>query len=106
VNFSVWPRRTSSTQWVLGSVSFVNIRWYNAVFVGLAPLLTLLVPLAIAMGRQKLAYPYGWQDILAASLIAPIYLGSLPSQKDMLITLRSWPYFAAAAAGAWWIWSR
>ena len=43
VSMSLWPRRISDRQWALGSVSFRNVRWYNAIFVGLAPLLAIVM---------------------------------------------------------------
>lgn len=79
-HFSVFPRWTSGNHWVLGSVSFTNIRWYNAVFVGLAPVLILMVPILIAFGRAKLDRAYGWWDVGVAALVAPIFLSFWPSR--------------------------
>ena len=45
--FSIIPRRQGRT-WELGSVTFANLRWYNAAPAALAPFLVLLVPLAVA----------------------------------------------------------
>lgn len=36
VSLSLWPRKASQGRWILGAVGFVNLRWYNAVFIGLA----------------------------------------------------------------------
>ena len=41
-NISLFPRRKGKV-WELGSVTFANLRWYNAAPAALAPLLVLLV---------------------------------------------------------------
>jgi len=104
VKISVLPRRGAGRQWILGSVSFANIRWYNAAFVGLAPILIILVPLLVAVYRLQFGAPYGWMDVAIAALIAPAFLSFLPSGADLLITVRSWPYAAAAGVYLWWVW--
>lgn len=103
VHFSVFPRRAPGNHWVLGSVSFANIRWYNAIFVGLAPVLILIVPILIAFGRANLGRSYGWGDAGIAALVAPIFLSFWPSRADVLIALRSWPYLIPIAIWLWWI---
>lgn len=103
VHFSVFPRRMTGNHWVLGSVSFANIRWYNAVFVGLAPVLILMVPILITFGRANLGRSYGWWDLGVAALVAPIFLSFWPSRADVLIALRSWPYLIPIAIWLWWI---
>lgn len=100
VSFSVWPRRAERNRWILGSVSFTNIRWYNAMFVGLAPIIVLLVPPVLAVARLQYASAYGWLDILLAVLMAPAYISCVPSRSDWLIALRSWPYVFAALFAA------
>jgi hypothetical protein len=104
VNFSVIPRRTVGNQWILGSVSFANLRWYNAAFVGLAPVLVLLVPILVALVRLHIGTTYDWLDVVIAVLIAPAYLSFLPSRIDVLVALRSWPYLALAGIFIWWSW--
>lgn len=104
VAFSVVPRRTAADQWRLGQVSFANIRWYNAAFVGLAPLLILAVPLLAGWYRMDAAGMPGWEDAAIAVLIAPAFLSFMPSTVDLLIALRSWPYALAGATYAWWTW--
>lgn len=103
VSFSLVPRRTASNQWILGSVSFANIRWYNAALVGLAPLLILAVPILVALVRLASAHIFSWWDLLIACLLAPAYLSFLPSKSDWLIALKSWPYAAAALGWLWWM---
>jgi hypothetical protein len=104
VNFSVLPRRGAGRQWILGSVSFANIRWYNAAFVGLAPILIVLVPVIVAVFRVQFGAPYGWMDVAIAALIAPAFLSFLPSGADLLVAARSWPYAVAIGTYLWWVW--
>lgn len=102
VSFSVMPRRASASRWILGQVSFANIRWYNAAFVGLAPMSILAVPVFVAMHRLHAGDAPGWIDAAIAVLIAPAFLSFLPSAADLLIALRSWPYAVAGGAYLWW----
>ena len=46
VRFTVFPRRVEHG-FVLGSVTLANLRWYNAFFIGLAPLLLLATAYAL-----------------------------------------------------------
>jgi len=103
VDFSLFPRRSVGNQWILGSVSFANIRWYNAAFVGLAPILVLLVPIFVALARTQFGKAPIWLDGVIAVLIAPAYLSFLPSRTDLCIALRSWPYMVAAGTWLWWM---
>ncbi|HJV74787.1 MAG TPA: hypothetical protein VJ654_11235 [Noviherbaspirillum sp.] len=73
VHLSVFPRRATVNHWVLGSVSFTNIRWHNSVFVGLAQLLILIVPILIVFGRANLELSYGWWDAMISVLAQPIF---------------------------------
>lgn len=104
VAFSILPHRAAGNQWILGSVSFANIRWYNAAFVGLAPVLIILMPIFIAVCRLHVNAAYNWMDAAIAALIAPAFLSFLPSTTDLLIALRSWPYVAIAGVSLWWMW--
>jgi hypothetical protein len=104
IHFTVFPRRGGRSQWILGSVSFANVRWYNAAFVGLAPLLVLLMPLIVATVRVQHGLAYGWTDAAIALLIAPAFLSFLPSTIDLLMALRSWPYVLLSGAWLWWRW--
>ena len=102
VAFSIFPRR-SGRAWVLGSVSFSNIRWYNAAFVGLAPLSTIMVPFAVAAWRIKGGLSFQWADLAIAVLLAPLFISFLPSATDLKLSLYSWPYAIAACGLTWWL---
>jgi hypothetical protein len=96
VSFSVVPRR-SGNSWVLGTVGCANIRWYNGVLVGFAPLLVLALPVAVAAWRTRHGLHWSLDDIWIAGLLAPQFLSCLPSSADLRMACHSWPVFLAAA---------
>lgn len=100
VSISLWPRRVGHTQWVLGSVGFANLRWYNAVFIGMAPMLALV-------GSMLLAPPArGWTphiaDLQRWAIAAPILAMCLPSTVDLKLSLKSWPILCGLVGGLAW----
>jgi len=99
--FSIIPRRQGRT-WELGSVTFANLRWYNAAPAALAPFLVLLVPLAAAWWRTRGAWRFGPADLLLTFVLAPQFLSFWPSPVDWRLAVRSWPWIVIiiAAAGA------
>ena len=99
VGFSIVPRRTGRT-WELGSVSFANLRWYNAAPAALAPLFVLCVPLLVAWWRTRAPWRFGPADLGLTLLLAPQFLSFWPSPVDWRLALRSWPYLVIAALGA------
>ena len=109
---SVVPRRHGRT-WELGSVTFANLRWYNAAPAALAPLLVLALPLAVAWWRTRGGWRFGPVDLGLTLLLAPQFLSFWPSPTDWRLALRSWPWavigavaacaFAGARAG-WFYW--
>lgn len=97
VGFTIVPRRKGRT-WELGSVTFANLRWYNAAPAALAPFLVLLVPFAVAWWRTRGPWHFGPADLALTPLLAPQFLAFWPST-------RSWPWLliiAAGAAGVYW----
>jgi hypothetical protein len=99
IGFSIVPRRTGRT-WELGSVTFANLRWYNAAPAALAPLGVLLVPLAVAWWRTRGAWTFGPADLALTLLLAPQFLSFWPSPVDWRLALRSWPWLVILLAGA------
>jgi len=89
--FSIIPRRQGRT-WELGSVTFANLRWYNAAPAALAPLLVLLVPLAVAWWRTRGTWSFGPADLALTLLLAPQFLSFWPSPVDWRLAARSWPW--------------
>jgi hypothetical protein len=102
VSISILPRR-SGKGWILGSVSCANIRWYNGIFVGLAPIAVLLVPFLVAAWRTQHGLSWQWRDAWIAALLAPQFMSCLPSGADLKIAARSWPLLAAIAIVIWFV---
>lgn len=104
---SVIPERGEGGRWRLGSVGIRQVRWFNAVPIGLAPLL--LAPAAAALlafaGRLEPNAPPHW---LALYGVAALATACLPSRADWQI-VASRPFGAAlwlalAGGAAWFAW--
>jgi hypothetical protein len=102
VRFTLMPKR-SGRAFVLGSVSFSNIRWYNAFFVGLAPLL--LVPTAVLLFRWRLAPApaFRWPEAGLSFLVATLLFGAMPSGPDLRMAARSPVGWLLLAGGLAWL---
>ena len=99
--FSVAPRRENGS-YVLGSVSFARIRWYNAFFIGLAPLL--LLPLAYGgFSLLEHASGFGWKEGLGLFVVANLLYASWPSWQDVRVAARSPIGWLLLAAGVVWL---
>lgn len=105
--FRVWPRR-SAGGYVLGSVSCRNVRWYNGLFIGLAPVLMLPLALALLAWRLRAQPQANAAEAAWAYAVACLMYASLPSWQDLRVVLASsWLLIAALAAvaiavtGAW-----
>ena len=91
VGFSLIPHRADNNKWTLGSVSFGNIRWYNGVFVGMAPLLILapfyfLIPSHFALGDFKSP---GCKDCITWLAMAYFLPSAVPSGQDFKVAIVS-----------------
>jgi len=91
IGFSILPRRSGRT-WELGSVTFANLRWYNAAPAALAPFLILLLPLMVAWWRTRGDWHFGPADLALTLLLAPQFLSFRPSPVDWKLARRSWPW--------------
>ena len=96
---TIVPRRTKH-HWELGSVTFANLRWYNAAPSALAPLLVVLVPLGVAWWRTRDGLAFAPLDLALTLLLAPQFLSFWPSPVDWRLAARSWPYLPLITAGA------
>ena len=96
IGLSVIPRRIKKPgkghNWELGSVTFANLRWYNAAPAALAPLLVLGLPFAVAWWRTRHGWAFEPFDLLLALLLAPQFLSFWPSPVDWRLAARSWPW--------------
>lgn len=104
VSISLWPRRVGHGQWILGAVGFANVRWYNAVFIALAPLLALGAALLLTPS------PSGWvpqgSDLQRWLIATPILAMCIPSTTDFKLALKSWPIFVFIPIWAFWHFSQ
>ncbi|KQQ86434.1 hypothetical protein [Massilia sp. Leaf139] len=97
-NISLFPRRKGKV-WELGSVTFSNLRWYNAAPAALAPLLILLLPIAVAAWRTGPGWHFAPIDLVLAVLLAPQFLSFWPSPVDWRLASRSWPWAVLLISG-------
>jgi len=86
--FRVWPQR-SATGYVLGSVSCRNIRWYNGLFIGFAPVLLLPCALGLLIWRLHAATDVNAAEAAWAYAVACLAYASLPSWQDIRVALAS-----------------
>lgn len=92
-NFSIIPKRQGGG-YILGSVSLANVRWYNGLFIGFAPLL--LMPVALLLIKWRVAnHPamYFAHELLWVYCVASLIHGCIPSRQDIRI----------AAVSVWWV---
>ena len=100
---TIIPRRKGN-QWELGSVVLNRVRWYNAAPAALAPVLIILIPLAVAWWRTAPGWSFQLPDIAIAFVLAPQFLSCWPSRIDWRIAARSWPWIFMLAPLAWLSW--
>jgi len=99
--FSVLPRR-GERGYVLGSVRFANVRWYNGLLVGLAPLLLLPLVSALLVWRVHGLPAPGFTEMVWAYLLASLVYACVPSWPDIRIAATS-IWLVAALAAVYWI---
>ncbi len=103
VALNLLPRRKPEGGWVLGSVAFARLRWWNAVPVGLAPLA--LMPAGGWVFLQSTAWPLlsaesaGWKLVAVQCLVA-----GWPSPRDWAHAIVGLMVLAALAVGGYALW--
>jgi hypothetical protein len=103
VHFTVLPRR-EGRGFVLGAVALANLRWYNAFFIGLAPLLLLPAAYGLFLWRLGGRPVLGWPEAGMGFLLANLIFGAIPSGQDLRIAARSpigWLLLAGALGWGW-----
>jgi hypothetical protein len=100
------PQRTGRKV-ALGSVQFAHARWYNAFFIGLAPLA--LLPLAIWLIRWRISLPLevDWKEGAIFYLVVNLVMACMPSGQDLKVAARSpigWILLAGLLAWVGWCW--
>jgi len=105
VKVSLIPKFHRDGSATLGYVMFSNIRWYNALWVGFAPLLALPAAMTLVYYRSLQIPPLSIQELAWGYVAASLAYSCLPSRADVGIVL-SKPaglcvYLCSAAVLAW-----
>jgi hypothetical protein len=87
VKVSLLPKFHRDGSATLGYVMFANIRWYNALWVGFAPLLALPAALWIVYYRSAQMPPLSLDEIAWSYFAASLTYSCLPSRADVKIVL-------------------
>jgi hypothetical protein len=85
VKISLLPKFHRDGSATLGSVTFTHIRWYNALWVGLAPMLALPGAVGLVYYRSMQNATPGFQELAWTYVAASLTYSSLPSKADMAI---------------------
>ena len=109
VKVSLMPKFHRDGSATLGFVRFSNIRWYNALWVGFAPLLALPAALWLVYYRSAQIPPLSWRELAWSYVAASLTYSCLPSRADVEIVF-SKPagliFYLAGAAILCWAWLR
>jgi hypothetical protein len=84
-NFSLWPKRQSGGGFVLGSVSFSNIRFFNAIPTAFAPLLLIFFAYYVEQNFFTLVDETTLTFILYVFTIVIILENAIPSSTDFKV---------------------
>ncbi len=107
VKVSLIPKFHRDGSATLGFVKFSNIRWYNALWVGFAPLLALPTAIALVYYRSAEIPPLSLREIAWSYVAASLTYSCLPSRADVEIVF-SKPtgllFYLGSAAILCWIW--
>ena len=107
VKVSLIPRFHRDGSATLGFVKFSNIRWYNALWVGFAPLLALPAAIALVYYRSAGIPPLSLREIAWSYVAASLTYSCLPSRADVEIVF-SKPagllFYLGSAAILGWAW--
>lgn len=104
--FRLIPRR-SSAGYVLGAVRCANVRWYNGLFIGLAPLALLAVAVALLGWRVRGYVAINSSEALWAYAITCLIYAAIPSWQDIKVALASlWLLVTLSAVVVWDHWIR
>jgi hypothetical protein len=102
---SLWPQRLPDGRYRLGGATFLNIRWWNAAPVALAPLTGLPLAVWLASLRVGDGWVYAPSDMAVWGFLTLLLYSSWPSAEDWRMCRRSWPMLFAAPLIVW-IYSR
>jgi hypothetical protein len=107
VKVSLIPKFHRDGSATLGFVKFSNIRWYNALWVGFAPLLALPAAVWLVYCRSAQIPPLSLGELAWSYVAASLTYSCLPSRADVEIVL-SKPggliFYLGSAAILCWTW--
>lgn len=99
--FTVIPK-LDGQELTLGSVGFNNLKWWNALPIGLAPLL--LLPLAFLVITYAARYSLlSLESVGLGYLAAQCGMGCMPSATDLRHSGKSAAIYALLGIGAWYL---
>lgn len=99
IKMDIFPERVDKTHWRMGYVSFGNATWYNAVFIGMAPVAILV--LAMSFSPEFTGWHPSAHDLTYWVFATPIISAWVPSRTDFILALRSWPLFLLGTVIVW-----
>jgi len=88
-NMTLYPKNLGGGRWQLGAVSFRNIRWWNAPWTAMAPLLLAPLSLWLTLTFVSPAWARGQllSSLLGLMLCSVILQASWPSSTDFKVAL-------------------
>lgn len=103
VSFSIFPRRMAPGRWMLGSVRFRNLTWYNSAMIALAPFLSLPLAVRLVVWRVQNGQGITLADLGYWLLLGEMLIAAWPSPTDYRQAARSWP-IAVVAGAIYYVW--
>ncbi len=102
--FRFIPQR-SADGYILGAVRCANVRWYNGLFIGLAPVIWLPVALALLNWRVHDYVAFHGRELLWVYAIACLVYAAMPSWQDIKVALASaWPFVISTTVVVGYYW--
>jgi hypothetical protein len=88
VSIDLIPKKGNNGSLIMGSVEFMNIRWYNGLFIGLAPLLGPVIMVLLAPSHLK--WNADRNDFYYWTISSSIFSMCIPSISDLRVASKSW----------------
>ena len=102
-SMTLWPKSLGNGRWQLGGVGFTNLKWWNAPWTAMAPMLLAPLSMALALGWAYPAWAAG--DFLAAApalyVCATMLQAAWPSPTDFEIAFPGLVVIGIAVAILW-----
>lgn len=102
-SMTLWPKSLGNGRWQLGGVGFTNLKWWNAPWTAMAPML--LAPLSLVLAYTWV-YP-SWAAGEFASAVPALYVcatilqASWPSSTDFEVAFPGLVVIGAVVAFLW-----